>query len=234
VDPSEFEPSAGRGWPTAVAFAAAGDAPSHRAARIPTSYTVVPMLRCLLVVLASGSAVAAGCGAGPSAHKSPGQPMTEEAEHVSACATPCARLHRNDRRRGDCRPQVRYTDGQGLGGRIYAHFRVSEQSKRGCSMAGYPTIRMIDMDGHALPTHVAQDHTRPVRAIHLRRGHPAGFQISYAYTLDDGLGCRPAPHALSLRLPGTPRAIRVPVDGADPDLRVFTPCHGAIVLTPMY
>ena len=101
--------------------------------------------------------------------------ITEQRDGLR-CATPCARLHDADRLTGECRPRVRYSSGQGImGGQISAEFEITERSRRGCEISGYPVIRMIDGRGRQLPTHVQQRTDYPATLLRLSRDHPIYF-----------------------------------------------------------
>lgn len=156
--------------------------------------------------------------------------VTEQRDDGPRCATLCSRLHDADRLTGRCHPRVRYSDGQGVSGwLIAAYFQISESSRRGCVITGYPTIRMFDARGRPLPTDASRT---PVR---VRRGHAAHFLVQYRWrTPNAEADCRPAPHALRLRLPADTRTLTVPVDGTGDQLRVFTPCNGELRITALF
>jgi hypothetical protein len=202
----------------------------------------------LLLVLTTAVCALVGCGAGSrdGAQRVPAQGNADtppravtmaitEQRDGSPCATPCSRLHQADRLTGRCRPHVRYSSGQGVaGGLISAEFQIREESRHGCVISGYPTIQMIDRRGRQLPTHVQQRADFSAAPLRLRRGHPMYFVIQYHWqTFNAEAYCRPAPHALLLRLPGDRRTLTVPVDGTSAQLRVFTPCNGELRITAL-
>jgi hypothetical protein len=189
----------------------------------------------VVILLTVAAALIVGCGNGSSDEASIAPSSMTEQRDGARCATPCARLHRSDRVTGDCNPRAHYSDAQGvMGGLISANFRVSERSRRGCVITGYPTVRMIDSAGHQLPTHVVQRTDLPPLALRVRRGHPVYLNIEYRWsTLNAQAYCRPAPHALRMRLPGTSRTLTVPLDGTSDALRVFTPCGGELWISPL-
>jgi hypothetical protein len=132
-----------------------------------------------------------------------------------------------------CLPHVRYASGQGAGGRIWTEFSVRVTSRRGCSFHGFPAVRLVDSHGRSLPTHEVHRAEIAVRPIVLRRGKPGWFGIDYRWNRTDGEICRPAPHAVVVRIPGAARSLVVAVDGDDPDTRVFTPCAGEFEVGPI-
>lgn len=162
--------------------------------------------------------------------------VTEQRDDGPRCATLCSRLHDADRLTGRCHPRVRYSDGQGVSGwLIAAYFQISESSRRGCVITGYPTIRMFDARGRPLPTHVQQRSDASRTPVRVRRGHAAHFLVQYRWrTPNAEADCRPAPHALRLRLPADTRTLTVPVDGTGDQLRVFTPCNGELRITALF
>ena len=138
---------------------------------------------------------------------------------------------------GDCHPTIRYSAGQGATGSIWAVFTVTVTSARGCRFRGFPQVRFIDRSDRALPTHPTHQTLGitgiPDRPVVVRRSRPGRFLMIYNFLTVNGQACRPAPHAAVISLPGYPQPSTVSVDGNDPELRVFAPCGGRFVLSPI-
>jgi len=133
-----------------------------------------------------------------------------------------------------CRASVRYDAGTGqTGGQLIAYFAVTAASADTCSMAGYPSIQLIDANGRAMTTRSVRRTDIAVRRVVVHRSSPGVFSISYRYLTTDGHGCRTAPRAIRVRLPGEGWDLTVPVDGRAPDLRSFSPCGGTIQVSPI-
>jgi hypothetical protein len=135
----------------------------------------------------------------------------------------------------ECGARVRYATGSNeTGGQLIAYFAITSRSARGCTLAGFPSVRLLDGHGRVLPTHPIRRRDIPIRAIEVRRGLPGEFSMIYTYaTADHQRVCEPVPHAIRVRLPGQRRALIVAVNGPDPQLDVFAPCGGTFVLSPI-
>lgn len=136
-----------------------------------------------------------------------------------------------------CRAIVRYGDGQGASGNIYAAFTVTVRAGHRCSLIGFPTIQLLDRHGRTLPTHARhvgyQLACISLRRVLLRPGHPGYFDLIYRTYDDRGHYCPPVAPAIRVRLPEQARTQTVRVDGHNPNLRVFDPCNGTFIVTPV-
>jgi hypothetical protein len=137
----------------------------------------------------------------------------------------------------DCRPSVRYASTQGAGGNITAVFEVAVRSSYGCALQGFPSVRLVDRHGKEMPTlpmRRGADATGiPNRRVALHPDRPGRFLIIYKLLRASGRPCLPGPHAIRVRLPGDDRWLTVPVDRPNPQLRVFAPCGGAFIVSPV-
>lgn len=132
-----------------------------------------------------------------------------------------------------------YVSTEGATGHLEVTFSVRNVSRQTCRIAGYPSARLLDASGSALPMRLRHGHgffpdtMRPPRPVVLAPGARARFGLSFV-TNSEYAGarrCRTVARALA-GMPGWSgsRSVTVSLHGA-PRLR---PCGDKLVVSPVY
>jgi len=135
-----------------------------------------------------------------------------------------------------CHPNVRYVSAQGGAGDITAVFKISVVPGSRCELRGYPWLELLGPGTERLTTHEIRSGAvlnLPVRRVVVTARRPGRFVVEYHTIGADGRVCHPRPVALAIRLPSMHRETRAAVNLKGPRTRLFIPCNGQIIVSPV-
>ena len=152
----------------------------------------------------------------------PPTPLNPESENGSikllnlAASTPCraAQLRLNSE-----------TGDAGAGNRTNV-FGVTNTGIAPCSVAGYPSVSLLDAQGSALTAVRSDQNPQTATPVNIPVGGKVFFDIAWNVVPNEGAVERVCPSAARVRvlIPGDPAALAIPL--------AFTPCGGRIRVNP--
>ena len=148
----------------------------------------------------------------------PGAPTTPQPAPggVLPASTPC--------RAGQLRLNSETGDA-GAGNRVNV-FGVTNAGTAPCSVAGYPSVGLLDGQGRALTAVRSDQNPQTATPVNIPAGGKAFFDIAWNVVPNEGAGERVCPSAARVRvlIPGDPAALAIPL--------AFQPCGGRIRVNP--
>ena len=148
----------------------------------------------------------------------PGQPTTPQPTPggVLPASTPC--------RVAQLRLTAETADA-GMGGRTQV-LGVANAGTTPCSVAGYPSVSLLDGQGRALTAIRSEQNPNTATPVNIAAGGKAYFDIHWSVVPNEGAGERTCPTAGRVRvlIPGDAAALAIPL--------TFTPCGGRIRVNP--
>ena len=146
----------------------------------------------------------------------PGAPTQPAPGGVLPASTPCraAQLRLNTE-----------TGDAGAGNRVNV-FGVTNAGTAPCSVAGYPSVSLLDAQGRALTAVRSDQNPQTATPVNIPVGGKVFFDIAWTVVPNEGAGERLCPSAARVRvlIPGDPAALAIPL--------AFTPCGGRIRVNP--
>ena len=117
------------------------------------------------------------------------------------------------------------TGDAGAGGRTNV-FGVTNAGTTPCSVAGYPSVSLLDAQGRALTAVRSDQNPNTATPVNIPAGGKAFFDIHWTVVPNEGAGERVCPSAARLRvlIPGDTAALAIPL--------AFQPCGGRIRVNP--
>ncbi len=113
----------------------------------------------------------------------------------------------------------------GAGNRVNI-FGVTNAGTTPCSVSGYPSVSLLDVQGRALTTIRSDQNPTTATPVSIPANGKAYFDIAWNVVPNEGAGERVCPSAARVRvlIPGDTAALAIPL--------AFTPCGGRIRVNP--